>query len=121
MYGLWQVRDDCHMAAWRASGLTGPEVEVLTRMWREEAADEAALADLLPHQGAKDVDAAIKRLRNEGLIEPDALKATAGGAKARQKIEDETDRLFFTPWPDDVGAKGAWIAEKLIQVNTALG
>jgi hypothetical protein len=121
VYGLWQVRDDCHMAAWRASGLTGPEVEVLTRMWREEAADEAALADLLPHQGPKDVEAAIKRLRKEGLIEPDALKATAGGAKARQKIEDETDRLFFTPWPDDVGAKGAWIAEKLIQVNSALG
>jgi len=40
---------------------------------------------------------------------------------ARQKIEDETDRLFFTPWPDDVGARGAWIAEKLIQANTALG
>ena len=121
VYGLWQVRDDCHMAAWRASGRTGPEVEVLTRLWREEAADDAALADLLTHQRPEDVRAAVARLRNDGLVESGALKATAKGATARQKIEDETDRLFFVPWPDDVGAKGAWIAERLIGVNTALG
>ena len=120
VYGLWQVRDDCHMAAWRASRLTGPEVEVLTRMWREEAADEAALADLLPHQRGEDVSAAVARLRADGLVEPDALRTTTHGAGARQVIEDETDRLFFTPWPDDVGAKSGWIAEKLIEVNTAL-
>jgi hypothetical protein len=60
-------------------------------------------------------------MRKEGLVEPGSLKATAAGAKVRQKIEDETDRLFFTPWPDDVGAKSPWIAEKLIGVNTALG
>ena len=120
VYGLWQVRDDCHLAAWRASGRSGPEVEVLTRLWREEAADEAALSDLLTHQRPEDVEAAVARLRSEGLVETRALKATAAGATVRQKIEDETDRLFFTPWPDDVGAKSAWIAEKLIQVNTAL-
>jgi helix-turn-helix protein len=121
VYGLWQVRDDCHMAAWRASGLTGPEVEVLTRLWRDEAADEAALADLVPHQRPEDVSAALARLRKDRLTEADALKTTPEGARARQKIEDETDRLFFTPWPDDVGARSAWIAEKLIMVNTALG
>lgn len=121
VYGLWQVRDDCHMAAWRASGLSGPEVELLTRLWREEAADEAALADLVPHQRAEDVGAALARLRGDGLVEPNALKTTARGAAARQKIEDETDRLFFTPWPEDVGAKSAWIADGLIRVNTALG
>lgn len=121
VYGLWQVRDDCHMAAWRASDLSGPEVELLTRLWREEAADEAALADLVPHQRAEDISAALARLRRDGLVEADDLKATSRGGAARQKIEDETDRLFFTPWPDDVGAKSAWIAERLIQVNTALG
>jgi hypothetical protein len=120
VYGLWQVRDDCHMAAWRASGRSGPEVEVLTRLWREEAADNAALEDLLTHQRPEDVSAALARLRKDGLVKADALKATATGASVRQKIENETDRLFFTPWPDDVGAKSAWIAEKLIQVNTAL-
>jgi hypothetical protein len=120
VYGLWQVRDDCHMAAWRASGRPGPLVEVLTRLWREEAADDAALADLLTHQRPEDVSAAVARLRKEGLVEADGLKATSAGAAARQQIEDETDRLFFTPWPEDVGARSAWIAEKLIQVNTAL-
>jgi len=120
VYGLWQVRDDCHMAAWRASGRTGPEVEVLTRTWREEAADEAALTDLLPHQRPEDLRAAVARLRKDGLVEPDALKTTVRGADVRQKIEDETDRLFFTPWPDDVGSSGPWIAEKLIEVNSAL-
>jgi DNA-binding MarR family transcriptional regulator len=121
IYGLWQVRDDCHIAAWRALGRSGPEVEVLTRLWRDEAADDAALADLLTHQRPEDVGATVKRLRKDGLVEPTALKTTAAGANARQKIEDETDRLFFTPWPEDVGAKGSWIAEKLIGVNSALG
>jgi hypothetical protein len=121
IYGLWQVRDDCHMAAWRASGLTGPQVEMLTRVWREEAADEAALTELLPHQRAEDVGAGLAQLRRDGLVEADALKTTARGSATRQRIEDETDRLFFTPWPDDVGARSAWITEKLIRVNTALG
>ena len=98
------------MAAWRASSLSGPEVEVLTRAWREEAADEAALADLLPHQRPEDVTAAIARLRKDGLVERDRLSVTSAGASARQAIEDETDRLFFTPWPDEVGARSAWIS-----------
>jgi hypothetical protein len=120
VYGLWQVRDDCHMAAWRAAGIPGPDVEVLTRIWREEAADEAALVDLLPHQRPEDVSASLARLRTQQHIAPDVLRATAAGAAVRQRIEDETDRLFFTPWPEDVGAKGPWIAEKLAQVNAAL-
>ena len=90
-------------------------------MWRDEAADEAALRDLLTHQRPEDVTATMKRLRKDGLVEPAALKTTAAGSSARQKIEDETDRLFFTPWPEDIGAKGSWIAEKLVEVNTALG
>src|SRR5438477_6854259 len=120
VYGLWQVRDDCHVASWRASGRSGPEVEVLTRAWREEAADEAALADLLPHQRPEDVRAAVARLRAFRLVDRDRLSVTSAGASARQAIEDETDRLFFTRWPDGVWARSAWIAEKLIEVNTAL-
>ena len=109
VYGLWQVRDDCHMAAWRASALSGPEVEVLTRIWREEAGDEAALGDLLTHQRPEEVGAALVRLRRDGLVESNGLKTTSAGATARQRIEDETDRLFFMPWPDDVGARSGGI------------
>jgi hypothetical protein len=120
VYGLWQVRDDCHVAAWQAAALTGPDVEVLTRIWRSEAANEAALVELLPHIRAEDVRGIVGRFRREGRVEQDALRTTKQGAKARQAIEDETDRLFFAPWPDDVGARGAWIAEKLAGVNAAL-
>src|SRR2546423_3798224 len=112
IYGLWQVRDDCHMAAWRASSLTGPEVEVLTRMWREEAGDEAALGDLLTHQRPEEVGAALVRLRRDGLVESNALKTTSAGATARQRIQDETHRRFFAPRPDDIGARTGWIAVK---------
>jgi helix-turn-helix protein len=120
VFGLWQVRDDCHMAAWRAAGLPGPEVEVLTRVWRNEAADEAALIDLLPHQRPEDVTKTIARFRQDGRMRADAFQLTDRAARLRQKIEDETDRLFFSPWPDDVGANAKWIADKLAAVNAAL-
>jgi hypothetical protein len=120
VFGLWQVRDDCHIAAWRASGLSGPDVEVLTRIWRREAADESALVELLPHQRPEDVRASVDRLRSEDRVERAALRTTERGARTRQAIEDETDRLFFTPWPEDVGAEGRWIAVKLAGVNAAL-
>jgi hypothetical protein len=120
VYGLWQVRDDCHMAAWAAEGMTGPDVEVLTRLWRREAEDESSLEELLPHQKAEDVRASLARLRDRGLAERAALRATAEGSRLRQGIEDETDRMFFAPWPDAVGAQSAWIADKLAQVNATL-
>jgi len=120
VYGLWQVRDDCHMAAWRAAGLTGPQTEVLTAIWRGKAADETALIDLMPHQRPEDVSAAVARFRRDGLVEPDALRTTERGARVRQQIEDETDRLFFTPWPAEVGARADWVAGKLARLNAAL-
>jgi hypothetical protein len=121
VYGLWQVRDDCHFAAWRAAGLGGPEVEVLTRIWRQEAADETALVELLPHQRPADVGATVARLRKELLVQADTLRTTARGGQVRQRIEDETDRLFFEPWPEEVGAKSGWVADRLARVNAALG
>lgn len=120
VFGLWQVRDDCHVAAWRAAGLAGPDVEVLTRIWRKEATNLPALAELLPHQSREDVAAAVERLRTDGSVAGDPLHVTDRGAQTRKGIEEETDRLFFGPWPDDVGAKGPWIAERLAKVNTAL-
>jgi len=120
VYGLWQVRDDCHMAAWRAAGLTGPQTEILTAIWRGKAADQTALAELVPHQRPEDVRGSVARVRKDGLVEPDALRTTQKGTQARQEIEDATDRLFFTPWPEEVGVKADWIAPKLAQLNAAL-
>ena len=120
VFGLWQARDDCHMASWREAGFDGPTFDVLTRIWRGEATDEDALAGLLTGQRRTDVDAAVATLRKEGLVEAGALAATARGREARQSIEDETDERFFGPWPDDVGAQADWITERLTAINAAL-
>ncbi len=120
VYGLWQTRDDCHMAAWHEAGLDGPTLDALTRIWRGEAASEEELAAKLASQRPADVAGGLARLRRGGLVASDGrLRATEKGAKARQAIEDETDRLFFSAWPDDVGASAAWIQEKLAVVNAS--
>jgi hypothetical protein len=120
VFGLWQARDDCHMASWRDAGFTGPVFDVLTRLWRKEAATEPELAAKLSGQRPADIRSALAALRRDGLVRADGLETTARGAAARQHIEDETDRRFFAPWPDRVGRDGPWIRERLAAVNAAL-
>jgi hypothetical protein len=120
IYGLWQARDDCHMAAWREAGLDGPTLDTLTRVWRGEGSSEAELATKLSTQRPSDVAAQLARLRRDGLVAADGTpRTTDKGAKARQGIEDETDRLFFSAWPDDAGSAAGWIREKLSRVNAS--
>lgn len=119
VYGLWQARDDCHMAAWRQAGLDGPTLDTLTRIWRGEAASDTELAVKLTSQRPTDVAEELARLRRDGLVAGDALRTTDKGTQARRAIEDETDRLFFSGWPEDVGASAAWIQEKLAAVNAS--
>ena len=118
--GLWLARDDCHMASWREAGFDGPIFDVLTRVWRDEAKTEEELATKLTTQKPADVSASLAKLRKDGLLQPDTLAVTDRGRKSRQAIEDQTDAKFFSPWPDDVGAQGAWISERLGAINTAL-
>jgi hypothetical protein len=120
IYGIWQARDDCHMAAWHQAGLDGPTLDTLTRIWRNEASSELDLASKLTSQRPADVATQLTRLRRDGLVSAgDPPRTTDQGAKARQGIEDETDRLFFTPWPDDLGSEAGWIREKLAAVNAS--
>ncbi|HKY52229.1 MAG TPA: hypothetical protein VJP45_13310 [Candidatus Limnocylindria bacterium] len=120
VYGLWQARDDAHMAAWRQAGLDGPMLDTLTRIWRREAASEDELTAKLTSQRPADVSEHLARLRREGLVEPGGEpRTTDKGARMRQAIEDETDRLFFGGWPDDVGAEAPWIRERLAAVNAS--
>ncbi len=116
VYGLWMFRDDCHIASWRDAGFDGPTLDVLTRIWRELPGTLDELAPTVMQQGPEDVGAAVDRLRRDGLVEPDALRVTERGRAKREAVEAETDRLFFTPWPDDVGAEGPWIRGRLEQV-----
>ena len=111
VHGLWQARDDCHMAAWREAGLDGPTLDTLTRVWRNEASTEADLVAQLTSQRPADIAGQLMRLRRDGLVAGNgAPRTTDKGAMARQAIEDETDRLFFSGWPDDVGGSAGWIA-----------
>ena len=121
VYGLWQVRDDCHVQAWRDAGLTGPVVDVLSRVWRTEAATEDELATKIATQRPEDVRAALRQLRADGSLAagPD-LALTPAGGQARERIETETDRYFFAPWPDAVGAESDWVTERLARVNATL-
>ena len=120
IYGLWQARDDCHMAAWQKAGLDGPTLDTLTRIWRGEASSEEDLAAKLTSQRPADVAGQLARLRQRGLVSAgDPPRTTDKGGKARQVIEDETDRLFFSAWPDEVGSEAAWIREKLTAVNAS--
>jgi hypothetical protein len=120
VFGLWQARDDCHMAAWRQAGLDGPTLDALTRIWRGEVASDADLAAKLTSQRPSDVAGELARLRRDGLVATESpLRTTDKGASARQAIEDETERLFFSGWPDDVAASASWIREKLAAVNAS--
>jgi len=121
IYGLWQVRDDSHVQAWRDAGLTGPALDVLTRVWHREAATADELSAKVATQRPEDVRAAVQQLRSAGLLAAGpALALTAKGVAVRERIEAETDRYFFAPWPDAVGAQSDWLTERLAAVNAAL-
>jgi DNA-binding MarR family transcriptional regulator len=120
LFGLWQARDDCHMSSWRASGFDGPTFDILTRIWRSEASDDAALQARLAQQKPSDVQSAVTALRRDGLVRSEALAVTERGAAARQSVEDETDRRFFSSWPEDVASQSTWIADRLGAVNAFL-
>jgi hypothetical protein len=120
LFGLWHARDDSHMSSWREVGFDGPTFDVLTRIWRNEAATEDKLAERIAQQRPQDVRAALARLRSDGFVAPDAIAVTERGASVRQGIEDETDRRFFAPWPEDVGAQAPWMKERLAAINAVL-
>ena len=121
IYGLWQIRDDCHVQAWRDAGLTGPALDVLTRVWHGEAATEDELIAKISTQRPEDVRTALHQLRSAGhLTAGPALELTPKGTASRDRIEAETDRYFFAPWPDAVAAQAEWTTERLAAVNAAL-
>ena len=120
VFGLWQLRDDCHLQAWMDAGLTAPVLDVLTRLWRGEAATPSELAVLITGQRETEIGAAIAELRSGGLVEGDGLALTPQGSEVRERIESETNRYFFAPWPDDVGGQAEWIRTTLSRVNDAL-
>jgi hypothetical protein len=119
IFGLWQVRDDCHVQAWRDAGLAGPALDILTKVWRNEAKTVEELSG--PARPEADTRAALQQLRDAGiLVAGDDLRLTTKGTGTRERIEAETDRYFFAPWPESVGTKADWLMDRLGAVNAAL-
>ena len=121
VYGLWQVRDDCHMQAWRDAGLTGPVVHLLTAIWHKEASTDDELVSKVTNQRPEDVRAGLQQLRASGSVAPGPdLALTEKGKTLRERIEADTDRYFFGAWPDAVGAQADWMVDRLSAVNAGL-
>jgi DNA-binding MarR family transcriptional regulator len=114
---LWYFRDDCHIGAWESQGYEGPVFDVLSFMWPGRpdmaftklpgATSLDALAEALKaRQDRPDVERAVATLEKRGDVarDGDSVRLTPKGQKARDEIEDETDRRFFAIWQLDDAA-----------------
>lgn len=119
VYSLWMARDDAHNAAWRAAGFDGPTFDLISRVWSGEARTVPALAAAVRQfQRSDDVTDGIALLVAAGYLTQrgDALSLTAHGVETRERIETETDRLYFIPWPPLSSADGAWLRATITAV-----
>jgi hypothetical protein len=95
-------RDDSHLAAWQPTGISATAIEALTFLWRGDADSLDTLCDKLPFRNhpKETYAAALDELRKLGYIEgsDDAPSVTAKGKSFREKVEQDTDELFFKPW-----------------------
>jgi len=113
MYALQRSRDDAHIAAWRAAGLAGPEIELLSLIRTTGATTDGELVELAhARMRPGDVVAFLSRLERKGYVMVGTGKVTIRdrGREVRDRIEHETDRIYFAPWPNiDAG----WVIGQL--------
>lgn len=102
---LVAYRDDAHLGAWQAYGVTGAAWEALTMVWRDQAHSAAELAEQLPFRGrtAEAYTQALADLVARGWVEadpaaPDTFRLTDLGRVKREEGEEATNRLYFAPW-----------------------
>jgi hypothetical protein len=119
VFALWMARDDAHIAAWQAEGLSGPHLDLLTRLWTGEVHSLPELTTALQHtQRPEDVLEGVTALREAGyvLAEGEYLTLTDWGQQVRTRIEEETDRIYFTAWPSLTSEDLNWLSSSLTQV-----
>ena len=113
MYALQRSRDDAHIAAWRAAGLAGPEIELPSLNRTTGATTDGELVELAhARMRPGDVVAFLSRLERKGYVMVGTGKVTISdrGREVRDRIEHETDRIYFAPWPSiDAG----WVIGQL--------
>lgn len=99
---LGAYRDDSHLAAWQPTGISATAIEALTFLWRGEADSLDSLCEKLPFRNhSKETYAVtLEELRKPGYIEgPDGSPiVTAKGKAFREKVELDTDEIFYKPW-----------------------
>jgi hypothetical protein len=114
--GLWEARDDAHMAAWRAHRFSGPVFDILSRIWSKEARTLPSLISTLAEsQQPADVQQGILELAKSGYIiaRDNSLELAPQGQKIRDDIEGETDRIFFASWNQMVDDEVIWLGEQI--------
>ena len=117
--GLWEVRDDAHIAAWQVHGFSGPVLDILSRTWSKEVHTLSSLISTLEaSQHITDIQQGVQELIGRGYIisTNDRLELTLQGQKIRDDIELETDRIFFTPWSQTTSAQVIWLREQIDNV-----
>jgi putative protease len=99
---LAAYRDDAHLAAWRPSGISAPALEALTLLWRGQASSLPGIYERLAGRGFEmhDYQNYVRELIQAGYASgsEDDLQISEAGRVYRDQVEQETDRLFFTPW-----------------------
>jgi hypothetical protein len=117
--GLWEARDDAHMAAWRAYQFSGPVFDILSRIWSKEARTlPSFISTLGESQQPADIQQGIRELTRSGyiLLANDHFELTRQGQKIRDAIERETDRIFFASWDQMADDEVIWLGEQLSNV-----
>lgn len=113
---LWWARDDAHIAAWRGAGMDGLAMPILTSLWSEKAVcTTGQLLEENTHQhNAESIENAVAYLSDKGYAvrNDDEVTLTPEGMLAREDIERETDRIYFTPWPHTL-EEARWVEEKM--------
>ena len=99
---LAAYRDDAHLAAWQASGLSATALETLTLLWRGEVDSLESLCKHLERRGQSNhvYQDSFDELRGYGYLQgPDhAPWLTGAGRVFRNRVEDDTNQNFFAPW-----------------------
>lgn len=102
MTALAAYRDDSHLAAWRHTGLSAAALETLTLFWHGEVTSVDTLCEKLEHRGhaCKVYQKSTHDLKARGYLKGphDNLRMTETGRFFRNRVEDDTNNLFFSPW-----------------------
>ncbi|MDQ6695106.1 MAG: hypothetical protein M3014_11930 [Chloroflexota bacterium] len=103
VHDLWMARDDAHMHAWRKADMPGPAMPVLNLLYAGGVPTVSALADMLTSdQRPESIRSNMAFLIDQSYVvrNSDEIALTPAGRLIRDNIESETNRIYFTPWPE---------------------